>query len=171
MWVDIVGYEGYYQVHREGAVRSLHREPKTLALAPTSAGYLSCVLSKHGRKRTHLLHRLLAKHFLPASTYNCVNHIDGDKLNNSLDNLEWCSYSHNLIHARKTGLRKELNMRMPVIGTHGVIRCDLHFRSQVEAATVLTGNRKLATLISACIKGKRKTALGYIWRKADVSVY
>jgi hypothetical protein len=59
-----------------------------------------------GKVKKVLLHRLLAEAFIPnPDNLPCVNHKDGNKLNNSLDNLEWCSYSDNLKHAYAKGLR------------------------------------------------------------------
>lgn len=60
-----------------------------------------------GKAKKMTLHRLLAEAFVPnPHELPCVNHKDGNKLNNAIDNLEWCSYSDNLKHAYQSGLRK-----------------------------------------------------------------
>ena len=70
----------------------------------TKAGYRILSLRKG---RSYYLHRLLAEAFIPnPKKLRCVNHLDGNKLNNNLKNLEWCSYRGNALHAFKIGLRK-----------------------------------------------------------------
>ena len=70
-------------------------------------GYKCCNLYIEGKYRNFKLHKLIAEYFIPnPNNYSCINHIDGDKLNNSLLNLEWCTLSHNTKHAYKLGLIK-----------------------------------------------------------------
>lgn len=67
-------------------------------------GYLSVVV----RRKTHMLHRLVANAFIPnLENKPFVNHIDGDKTNNMVNNLEWCTAAENNAHARATGLHKQ----------------------------------------------------------------
>lgn len=68
-------------------------------------GYVFVSLVINGKRRLKKVHRILAELFIPNDmNYPCVNHIDGNKTNNSLDNLEWCTYYHNNKHARDTKL-------------------------------------------------------------------
>lgn len=123
IWKDIQGYEGYYQVSNLGKVRSLTREVKRLdskkgfyesrilKLAKDQKGYLRVVLTKESKRKTFKVHRVVCDHFLPDSIDGKeINHLDGDKTNNALYNLEICSSSQNAIHAIKTGLRKSVKL-------------------------------------------------------------
>jgi hypothetical protein len=114
-WRDIQGYEGYYQVSNWGRVKSLQRTANSISGGRTvrerilkqslCRGYLFVVLVKPGLKRKmYKIHRLVASNFLDGRN-EVVNHIDGDKLNNKLDNLEWCSQSSNEHHAKINKLK------------------------------------------------------------------
>ena len=117
IWKDIKGYEGWYKVSNLGNVRSLDRAitysngrkhfEKGKMLKPTlkSNGYYYVSLSRNCKTPKYDIHKLVAIAFLEnPNNYKCVNHIDGNKLNNNINNLEWCSYSYNAIHANKLGL-------------------------------------------------------------------
>ncbi len=70
-------------------------------------GYPTVGLWENGKRYDYHLHRLLALCFIPnPDNLPCINHIDGDKSNYSLTNLEWCTYRHNAKHAMRTGLWK-----------------------------------------------------------------
>lgn len=122
-WADIDGYEGIYQVSSLGNVRSLdrvissgaRRKGQLIKLqkgpkAKRKAGkdrdaYLQVTLAKNWKQKTFLIHRLVAAAFLPAvEGKDVVNHINGDKTDNRLENLEWCTYKENMEHASGTGL-------------------------------------------------------------------
>lgn len=76
-------------------------------------GYLSYSLNLEGKTKYYYLHRLIAQNFIPnPDNLPCVNHKDGDKLNDNIDNLEWCSYSQNNKHAF------EHNLKQPTILKH-----------------------------------------------------
>ena len=106
IWKDIVGYEGLYQVSNFGRVKSFHRkEPIILKPLVTRKGYLRVELYDGTNSQLRLIHRLVIEAFNPNNTNLQVNHIDGDKSNNKLSNLEWCSGSENIIHALSNGLR------------------------------------------------------------------
>ena len=97
-------YKGYI-LGSDGTVFS-KKTNRYLKQTVNRHGYLVFKTWQNGRTRNHQLHRELAKTFL-ANPENlpCVNHKDGDKLNNHISNLEWCSYSHNNSHAYETGLK------------------------------------------------------------------
>lgn len=100
IWKKVEGFD-YYEVSSIGRVRSLpHRttKGKILKQSKTKNGYLRIVLRQDDRKNNFLVHRLVASAFLPRNSYNQINHIDGNKTNNILSNLEWCSASHNMKH-------------------------------------------------------------------------
>lgn len=117
VWKDIPGYEGYYQVSNLGRVKSLARmvsrknqpdcpiEERCLKQRTGKNGYNYVVLSKEGKPKTALIHRMVATAFVKnPKGQKIVNHIDGDKQNNRFDNLEWCSSGENNKHAFETGL-------------------------------------------------------------------
>lgn len=120
-WKDIGGYEGQYQISNFGRVKSLKRmiketnqfystfyvekEEKIKNLHSNRNGYYQVALCKNGKKRTFMVHRLVAKHFL--NNFNeklDVNHIDCNKQNNNINNLEMTTRSENLKHAWQNGL-------------------------------------------------------------------
>ena len=103
IWKPIEGYEGLYEISSYGRVKSLRRniilEPKK---EPT--GYLRCNLYLNKNMKTVSIHRLVALTFIPnPDNLPCVNHLDEDKTNNSVDNLEWCTVKYN----NDYGTRKE----------------------------------------------------------------
>ena len=116
IWKDIGGYEWYYQISNKGRVKSLSRQregngkkgllaERILKLTINSDGYYNVKLYKNGKKKSFKVHRLLAIAFLEnPKGEKYINHKDGNKTNNSLDNIEWCTSSHNVKHAYKMGL-------------------------------------------------------------------
>ena len=108
IWKDVEGFEGLYRVSNEGVLVSTPRfgtyggvmKPYKL-----NSGYEMYRLYKDGKTYCELAHRLLAKHFIPnLENKPCVNHIDGNRVNNSLENLEWVTQKENIQHAIRTGL-------------------------------------------------------------------
>ena len=113
IWKDIAGFEGRYQVSNKGNVKSLryrgHNGESLLKLSKHHTGYLIVILGKEPAK-VCLVHQLVAKAFIPlVEGKNFVNHIDGDKHNNCVSNLEWVTTQENITHAIKTGLRNPHN--------------------------------------------------------------
>jgi hypothetical protein len=102
-WKDIPDYEGLYKVSDLGNVKSLISN-RLLKPSPDRFGYVRFNAIKNKKSKTLRIHRLVMELFKPISTVMQVNHIDGNKLNNRLDNLEWCTDSENKKHAYKTGL-------------------------------------------------------------------
>ena len=103
----VPGYEGLYAVNEHGDVFSLRKgEPSKMSPSRDKDGYLQVVFSDREAKRHRFyVHRLVTITFLPnPCDLPQVNHKDGDKRNNSLSNLEWCSNSQNAAHCHRTGL-------------------------------------------------------------------
>lgn len=104
MKVAIKGYEGKYSITPEGKVYS---DVNNIELKQSigTTGYYRVNLNNKDGGKTFKVHRLVAIHFIEnPNNYNIVNHKDGNKLNNNVDNLEWCDYTHNNRHARELGL-------------------------------------------------------------------
>lgn len=111
-WMDIKGYEGYYQVSDQGRVKSLARYISYQGITRFQGERImshwcgitslyDCVrLYKNGVREKFSVHRLVAEHFLPEWNPKLeVNHIDGDRYNNAASNLEMCTHQDNVRHA------------------------------------------------------------------------
>lgn len=108
IWKDVSGYEGLYQVSNKGRVRSLdhtttHRgfdhkkRGKILSVRKDGKGYHQYRLYKNGKSWYPKAHRLVAEHFIDnPNNFPQINHIDEDKDNNSVNNLEWCTGTYNM---------------------------------------------------------------------------
>lgn len=113
IWKDVPNYEGLYQVSNYGRLKSLEKSVKfysgyakkkcerkyperIICKNHIANGYLQLELYKNGKAKKIKMHRLVAETFIPnPNNYPCVNHKDENKLNNCVDNLEWCTYSYN----------------------------------------------------------------------------
>lgn len=144
--------------------------PSILKKSIDSRGYYQVSMTINNESKPYLFHRLIAQHFIENKCNKpCINHKDGNKLNNNIDNLEWCTYSENINHAIKTGLRKSPNHKLGSKSPYSknVLQYDLNgnfireWGSLTEAANNL--NIKKAS-ISSCCKGRNKTSGGYIWK-------
>ena len=104
-FIPVKGYESRYLVSQQGDVYSLKMK-RLLKPVRTEKGYLSVELWEGYKRKVMKIHRLVAKNFIP-NPRDCkeVNHIDGNKENNHVSNLEWCTRSENLKHAYRIGLR------------------------------------------------------------------
>lgn len=102
VWRWVVGYEGLYMVSTTGrlmAVPHANKDGLEMKPATTNRGYLAVSLYKDGLYKKFGVHRLVAQAFIPnPNNMPQVNHIDGNKLNNNADNLEWCTASENIRH-------------------------------------------------------------------------
>lgn len=183
VWKDIPDYEGRYQASSLGRIKSLKRETNNqyckediiLKIKRHKNGYLFAALYKNGKQKDISIHRLVATTFLEnKNNYPCINHINGNKEDNSVSNLEWCSYSHNTKEAFKTGLMKpnykvlRENSKKSAIKvlqidkiTKKVIR---EWDSMKEAEDTL----HITTHINEVISGRRKSAGGFLWKRKEV---
>lgn len=118
-WKDIAGYEGLYQVSNLGRVKGVERispqghllKEKIRALAEDKYGYMVVNLCRDGKVKVYKVHRLVCYAFISKPLdKDFVNHIDGDKKNNAVWNLEWCTSSENIIHAFNTGLKHSVSI-------------------------------------------------------------
>lgn len=107
-WKEIPNYEGLYQISNFGNVKSLISN-KILKPSKDRFGYVRFNALKDKKQKTLRIHRLVMEIFNPINITMQVNHIDGNKLNNNINNLEWCTDSDNKKHAYKLGLMKPGN--------------------------------------------------------------
>jgi hypothetical protein len=161
-----------YSITPAGEVLSLKRgRCRRLRPKPHPNGYLAVTLCRDGEHRDFLIHRLVAMHFLPnPHGFGEVNHIDGDKQNNAVTNLEWVNRSRNTKHSWDSGLRESQRLAVsqanadrcsrPVIGfgTAGILR--------FPSMTAAEAHGFSHSSISLCVAGKRKTHKGYRWEAA-----
>ena len=174
-WKDIKGYEGKYQVSSFGRVKSLnyHRSGKEQIMKqqPNHKGYLTV----HFVDKRFQVHRLVATAFLEnPNNYPQVNHKDENKQNNRAENLEWCTNKYNCNYG--TWKEKVSKANKGKIGLRGSnsprankVKCITTgetFNSLIEAEQKY--NIKYQN-ISACCRGKKKTAGGYRWEYIDRS--
>lgn len=102
IWESVNGYEGLYEVSNLGRVRSLKRATTSGVVLKQTVkhGYMHVCLSKEGKPSTKSVHRLVAEAFIANPMDKpVVNHLDGDKTNNAVSNLEWATYSENELHS------------------------------------------------------------------------
>lgn len=109
IWKDVKGYEGIYKISSLGRIAKMDNGQNAKILRPflTSRGYLQTCLVKNTTYKVYLIHRLVALNFiLNPEDKPQVNHINGNKLDNRLENLEWCTAKYNMKHAYDIGLVK-----------------------------------------------------------------
>ena len=165
IYKDIKGFEGY-EISNKGNVRTKNgkktvrsdgqvRVWKQRILKPQvdSQGYYNVKLYINGKQYTRTIHRLLMITFYPENIKDTVNHIDGNKKNNNINNLEWCTYSENTIHALDTGL-SNISQGVDLI-KDGEIK---HFRS-LSLASIFLGYS--VNYLSQELKRGKKNVEGY----------
>lgn len=150
-WRDAVGYEGIYEVSKCGQVRSKEgktthtvrhgvRNWKQITLKQKISKDNTCRVSfwKEGKERTWLVHRIVAKAFIPRiEGKDYINHIDGSRLNNRVDNLEWCNHKENNNHAFDNDLMTSNNK---VVLVNKETKNAKYFRSMAMASFYLGKN-------------------------------
>ena len=104
VWLPVVGFEEYYLISNTGRIFSI-RSQRELIVKPKHTGYMDIELNINGKVYYKRIHRLVAEAFIPnPENKPYINHKDGNKLNNNVTNLEWCTNSENMIHAFQMGL-------------------------------------------------------------------
>lgn len=117
MWKSVKNYNSLYEVNEKGEIRSLYhwnghkyekrKKPYILKQSNTTTGYKKVELVKDGKRKSIKVHRIVATAFIPNPMNKpYINHIDGNPINNCVENLEWCTQHENIVHAYKTGLIK-----------------------------------------------------------------
>ena len=121
-WKSMKGYEGLYEVSNTGKVYNLRRD-KLSKLFDDGRGYLYCHLFSNGRAKSKKVQRLVAETFIENSANEKqVNHIDGNKKNNCVTNLEWCDHKYNIRHAYENQLiKKGKNLKARMFSENEII--------------------------------------------------
>jgi len=188
IWKPIIGYEEYYLVSDRGKIKSLDRQwiinngglttRRGRVLRPQcKGGYLTVNLyDNNGKMSTKTVHRLVAIAFLVNNFgKKCVNHLDLNKKNNNVYNLEWCTHKENSIHAYPTyshiSLGKIKKINDSKMNNKAVIQMDkkgnvlAEFESVSAASVAMVG--KVTSNISAFLNKNNKytkSAYGFIWK-------
>ena len=166
IWLPIEEYENLYEVSNLGRVRSLEHTVtnkngvtrkvpgKILKPGTQQNGYLTVNLSKNGIYRTYYIHRLVSSEFLPnPDNLPQINHLSEDKLNNSVENLEWCTAKENINYGtRNKRISEKLSKQVLCVELNQI------FPSINKAAKQLglkPGN------LGHVLAGRSKTAGGY----------
>lgn len=165
IWKDIKNYPGY-QINNLGAVKSLNynhtKKEKLMATHLDKNGYMRVTMCN----KTFPIHRLVAEAFIPnPNNYPQVNHKDENKLNNSVDNLEWCTAKYNTNYGTGNKRRSEKQKDISREYTYKKVKCietGIIYKSPVDAANQL-GISRLHIGHAANPKDRHKTAGGYHW--------
>lgn len=165
IWKDIAGYEGYYQVSNFGRVKRFG-SVKNLKPGDNGHGYLYVNLSVKNKTKSFYVHRLVAIAFIENPLdKKTVNHVNGNKSDNSIENLEWATQSENSQHGFDTGLIRQ-NKGKDNPGNRAVVQKTINgdvlntfysLKNAMDETGVFSQN------IGACCSGKYKQAGGYKW--------
>lgn len=168
-WKDIPSYEGIYQASNTGKIRT-HKNKTTMTARHGVRKWAQRELKqkvskdnchrvslwKEGKEKTHLVHRLVASAFLKkVEGMDYINHIDGDRNNNHIDNLEWCDHKINNNHAFDTGLIKSSTEVILKKNEEDEFK---HFRSLAKASEYLGYH---SGYLSYALKRGEREAGGY----------
>lgn len=174
IWEDVKGYEGLYQVSSKGQVKSMYfhsqkgkgnnlkENPKILTPGVDSYGYNIVSLCNGETKKTVTVHKLVAEAFIPnPNGLPCINHKDENKLNNCIENLEWCTVEYNNSYGTK-GERVSQTLKKKVYQYDQEMNLINIYDGAIDAEKQTGVSR---SNICICLKGKTKTAGGFIWKE------
>lgn len=164
IWKDIEGFEGLYQVSNLGRVKSFYTN-RILKCSTHPQGYLTVTLCKDSTKYTKKIHRLVAQAFIPNPDNKPeVNHIDENKTNNNLSNLEWSTRKENVNHGTRNK-RASKTLSIPIIATNIRSGESQEFYGASECARQLGLNQGH---IPSVLKGRRRQTGGYTFEYKGV---
>lgn len=174
IWKDIPDYEGLYQASNLGRIRSLDRiiisskgvsmpyKGKILSQSSDGCkGYLKVKLSKNGKAKTFRVHYLIAITFLDKKG-ECINHKDGNKINNNVENLEWVTYSENNKHAYDNGLKPVKCKKFLAYSPNGEV---FKYNNQTKCSKEIGVS---TAYISRCLHGIYKSAKGWRFKYEEI---
>lgn len=152
---DVIGYEGIYAVTGNGQVWS-HKSNKFLKPSKLPNGYLQVGLTTDGKQKRFLVHRLVAEAYIPnPDNLSEVNHKDENKLNNCVENLEWCNHTYNMNYG---------TVKQRISDAVICVETGIKYVSLTAAAEAIGAFKQN---ISRCLNGRCKTAGGYHWVYAE----
>lgn len=166
-WKDIKGYEGLYQISDEGRVKSLYFKKEKILKPHVTKGYLTVRLYKNKIGKDYYIHCLVMDTFNPTDDNNLErNHIDENKFNNKLNNLEWVAHKENINKGTVISRIAESQKGEKSSRSKQVLCIELNkiFGSLREAEREL---KIPATNISKACRGIYKTAGSYHWEYCD----
>lgn len=166
IWKPIPKFEGWYEVSNFGKIRSIDREVnyktlgksfrKGIALKPkiSKGGYKEVVLVMNSKRHCYKVHRLVALAFIP-NPFNlpCINHLNENKLDNKVSNLEWCNQQYNTLYSMPSLTIGQYDLSGNLITT---------FSHYTDAGNSVGGNKYG---VYKCCNNKLKTYKGYVWKK------
>lgn len=160
IWKSVLGYENYYKVSNLGRIKNT-LTGKILNPCVSKNGYKHLTLCYKGR-RDVMVHRLVANAFVDnINGFPVVNHVDENKLNNSAENLEWCTTQYNVTYGNMKFLRNTK-----------VVQCNL----QGEPLRIWNSLKEVEEelnikyqLISRCCRGHRRSTHGFVWKYVNDS--
>lgn len=168
-WKDIIGYEGLYQVSNLGRVRSLgnktHPGIHLMKLIISKFGYVVIKLCKDGKEKLLKVHRLVAKAFIP-NPLNLphINHINEDKTDNRVSNLEWCDSKYNNIYGTRLKRVVEANTNGKLSKQVMQYTMDGEFVREWPSTKECGRNGFNQSAVAACCRGVKPHYKGYLWK-------
>ena len=148
-WKSINGYEGLYEISNTGQVRN--KRGRILVAHKSNNGYLHVSLSKNNIRKTKSIHKLVALHFIEnINNLPQINHIDENKANNNVENLQWCTIQENIDHSFSKEVIQFDLLNNPIKTWKSASECGRNGFNQGK--------------VSECCRGERETHKKYKWK-------
>jgi uncharacterized protein YijF (DUF1287 family) len=162
-WKKIKGVDSFYEINNLGQVRN--QKGQILKTSVNSGGYEVIALRKDKIKKQLYIHRLVAKAFLDnPNNYKEINHKDENKLNNKVENLEWCNRKYNAVYGTKLERQRVANPLKKKVEQYSLTNELINVWQSITLASKKTGINR-ANIVQ-CLRGNgRKTAGGYKWKE------
>ena len=161
-WKDIKGYEGIYQISNKGRVKTLGNnktKKEKIRDGKIDRGYKRISLCKNGKEKKYSIHRLVAEAFLPnPDNLPVVNHKDENKLNNNVENLEWCTQEYNVNYSGTAG---RPGKRVICVETQQI------FDSSEDVIRRMFDGKGSSSFIRSHLNGQRPSAYKYHFKYID----